>query len=59
MIISINCNLSIAKLDGSHARISYFMIYLGGLISDVCVITSELSRRIGMAYNDFSGLQRV
>ena len=35
------------------------MIYLGGLISDDGAITSELSRRIGMAYSDFSALQRV
>ena len=56
MMICINCNPSIAKPDGSHVRISLSMIYLCGLISNDGTITSELSRRIGMAYSDFSAL---
>ena len=35
------------------------MIYLGGLLTDDGTITSELSRRVGMAYSDFSSLPRV
>ena len=58
-MICINCNALIAKANGSHVRITYAMIYLCSLISDDGVITSELSRRIGMAYSDFSALQRV
>ena len=59
MMICINCNPSIAKPNGSHVRIAHYMIYLGGLISYDGAITSELSRRINMAYNDFCALQLV
>ena len=56
MMICINCNPLITKPNGSHVRITHSMIYLGGSISDDGAITSELSRRIGMAYSDFSAL---
>ena len=59
MMICINCNPSVAEPGGNHIRISHSLIYLGGLISDDGTITTELSRRIGMAYSDFSALQRV
>ena len=59
MMICINCNPSIRKLDGCLVRISHSMIYLSGFISDDCATTSDMSRRIGLAYHDFSALQRV
>ena len=59
MMICINCNPHIAKPDGSNIRVTNSMIYLGGLLTDDGAITSELSRRVGMAYSDYSSLQHV
>ena len=58
MMICINYNLLIAKLNRSHVRITHSMIYLRGLISDDNAITSELSRRIGMA-SDYSRISNI
>ena len=58
-MICINCNPLISKPDGTFMQVTNSMIYLGGLISDDGTITIELSRRDGIAYCDFSALQRV
>ena len=52
MMICIHCNPHIAKPDGSNIRVTNSMIYLGGLLTNDGAITSELSRRVGMAYSD-------
>ena len=59
MMICINCNPSIAKPNGSHVRIAHSMIYFGGLISNVNVITLELNHHIAMTYNDLRFLHGV
>ena len=47
------------NLDGRKIQIKDFIVYLGALVSIDGNVDSEISRRIGMAQQDFRNLSRI
>ena len=50
---------AIHQPDGTPIAVKDRIIYLGSLLSSDRKIAGELGRRIGLAYADFSSLQRI
>ena len=55
-VLTVKCNDSILKPDGTAVKHKNRMIYLGSILSDDGYAEKELGRRIGAARADFDAL---